>query len=203
MGWFNHQLDKVFLKAHGLKKQQSAWLLKGPSFVFCFQNAWRFSENFVSTYLNAVVFFEIGTDILLIFTFCLAFSESIWTAFFSWGRFHDNIITTWRLRKQHFFLPNSTHMPHGTGIFTYIYHKKQPNVDKFTSLMDLIKVGICLKPGNFVKKAVILGEHCQIARVSSISLLIGGAFFWSPGSSKSQGRLVQRILENPLRMIRY
>ena len=74
---------------------------------------------------------------------------------------HNNL----KAQKTDFFLPNSTHMPHGTGIFTYIYHKNQPNVDKFTSLMDLIKVGICFYPGNFVKKAVILGEHCQIARV--------------------------------------
>ena len=25
---------------------------------------------------------------------------------------------------------------HGTGIFTYIYHKNQPNVGKYTSPMD-------------------------------------------------------------------
>ena len=29
-------------------------------------------------------------------------------------------------------LRNPTHRTHGTGIFTYIYHKKQPNVDKYT-----------------------------------------------------------------------
>ena len=29
-----------------------------------------------------------------------------------------------------------THRIHGTGIFTHIYHKNQPNVGKYTSPMD-------------------------------------------------------------------
>ena len=29
-----------------------------------------------------------------------------------------------------------THTIHGTGIFSYIYHKHQPNVGKYTSPMD-------------------------------------------------------------------
>ena len=29
-----------------------------------------------------------------------------------------------------------SHRIHGTGIYTYIYHKNQPNVGKYTSPMD-------------------------------------------------------------------
>ena len=31
---------------------------------------------------------------------------------------------------------NITHSIHGHGIFTYIYHKNQPNVGKYTMTMD-------------------------------------------------------------------
>jgi len=34
-----------------------------------------------------------------------------------------------------------THIIHGTGIFTYIYHTNQPNVGKYTSPMDGMGMG--------------------------------------------------------------
>ena len=34
-----------------------------------------------------------------------------------------------------------SHTIHGTGIFTYIYHKNQPNVGKYTSPMDVMGLG--------------------------------------------------------------
>ena len=52
---------------------------------------------------------------------------------------------------------------HGTGIFTYMYHKNKPNVSKYTNPMD--DMGLALPQNVFflvyVGESVYLHLHCQ------------------------------------------
>ena len=42
--------------------------------------------------------------------------------------------------------PTISHRIHGTGVFTYIYHRNQPNVGQYTSPMDPIGIDIkCMR----------------------------------------------------------
>ena len=55
-----------------------------------------------------------------------------------------------------------THRIHGTGIYTYIYHKNQPNVGKYTGPMDpmghewLIFIGTYTVPPIGSEKGMVL-----------------------------------------------
>ena len=83
-----------------------------------------------------------------------------------------NLKVTHRFEKENHLNQTCTHRIHGTSIFTYIYHKNQLNVGKYTSPMDpmgyvnvglpiLVFVGVEpeeVKPGHFILRGMWVNE---------------------------------------------